>query len=158
MAKEIERKFLVNTKLYKAADNGEYIAQGYLSTKPDVTVRVRIKDKCGYLTVKSKNDGISRNEFEYEIPVTDASEILKMCKSKITKRRHIVEFKGNIWEVDIFEGDNAGLVVAEIELKSENETFEKPIWIGKEVSFDAKYYNSNLSKNPYKNWRTKNAI
>ena len=154
MAKEIERKFLVNKDLFQPTDEGEYIAQGYLSSTPERTVRVRIKNHKGFLTVKGKNSGISRNEFEYEIPKSDAEELLKLCEpSIIIKRRHIFKINDSEWEVDIFEGDNKGLIVAEIELNSEDETFGKPVWLGEEVSFDSKYYNSNLSKQPYKLWQ-----
>ncbi len=155
MAKEIERKFLVDKNIFKPTGEGECIAQGYLSSMPERTVRVRIKNQCGYLTVKGKTDGISRSEFEYKIPESDAEELLRLCEpSIIVKRRYTVNVNGSIWEVDVFEGDNAGLVVAEIELQSEGEDFVKPDWLGAEVSFDAKYYNSNLSKNPYKLWKS----
>ena len=153
MSKEIERKFLVDEKLFKAIDNGEFIAQGYLSSTPERVVRVRIKNDRGYLTIKGKNEGISRSEFEYEIPKSDAEELLKICEpSIIIKRRYIVDVDGSKFEVDIFEGDNAGLIVAEIELKSEDEKFSKPLWLSDEVSFDKRYYNSNLSKKPFKTW------
>ena len=153
MSKEIERKFLVNKNLFKPESEYQYIAQGYLSSTPERTVRVRIKNNRGYLTVKGKNTGISRSEFEYEIPEDDAKELLELCEpSIIVKKRYIVNFYGSIWEVDVFEGNNEGLIVAEIELKSEDEHFNKPDWLGKEVSFDKKYYNSNLSKYPYKLW------
>ena len=151
MAKEIERKFLIHKELFKPKDEGELIAQGYLSDDP--TIRVRIKKDRGFLTIKSKTIGISRNEYEYEIPKNDAEELLKICEpSIIVKRRYIIEEKNSCWEVDIFEGDNEGLIIAEIELKSEEEEFYKPNWIAEEVSFDEKYFNSNLSKNPFKNW------
>lgn len=153
MAKEIERKFLVNKSLFRPSGEGEYIAQGYLSVVPERTVRVRIKKNRGYLTIKGKNSGISRSEFEYEIPKSDAEELLELCEpSIIIKRRYTINVNGSCWEVDIFEGDNAGLMVAEIELASEQEPFNKPDWVGEEISFDAKYYNSNLSKNPFKSW------
>ena len=153
MSREIERKFLVNKKLFKPESEGQYIAQGYLSSTPERTVRVRIKNNRGYLTVKGKNNGISRSEFEYEIPEDDAKELLELCEpSIIVKRRYIINFKDSIWEVDIFEGDNEGLIVAEIELQSENEEFNKPNWIAEEVSNDPRYYNSQLSKQPYKYW------
>ena len=154
MAKEIERKFLVNRELFKPNDEGEYIAQGYISSTPERTARVRIKKHRGYLTIKGKNVGISRSEFEYEIPEKDAEELLKLCEPTIiVKRRYIVDVDGSRWEVDIFEGDNEGLIVAEIELESEESSFNKPDWLGKEVSMDTRYYNSNLSKCPYKSWR-----
>ena len=153
MAKEIERKFLINKSLFRPSGECEYIAQGYLSVIPERTVRVRIKKNRGYLTIKGKNTGISRSEFEYEIPKSDAEELLKLCEpSIIIKRRYTINVNGSCWEADIFEGDNAGLMVAEIELVSEQEPFNKPDWVGEEISFDARYYNSNLSKNPFKSW------
>ena len=153
MAKEIERKFLVNRDLFKPTSEGDYIAQGYLSSTPERTVRVRIKNNRGYLTVKGKNTGISRSEFEYEIPTNDAKELLTLCEpSIIVKRRYNINVNDSKWEVDIFEGDNEGLIVAEIELASEDESFSKPDWIGEEVSFDVRYYNSHLSKQPFKSW------
>ena len=149
--KEIERKFLIHKELFKPNDEGEYIAQGYLSTNP--TIRVRIKNHCGYLTIKTSTIGITRNEYEYEIPLSDAEELLKICEpSIIIKRRHVIEIKNSRWEVDIFEGDNEGLIIAEIELESEDENFFKPNWIAEEVSDDVKYFNSNLSKNPFNKW------
>ena len=155
MAKEIERKFLVKKGLFFPSGEGEYIAHGYLSSTPERTVRVRIKNKRGYLTVKGRNKGISRNEFEYEIPTSDAKELLEMCEpSIIVKRRHIINVNSSRWEVDIFEGDNEGLILAEIELSTETEDFFKPDWLGEEVSFDVRYFNSNLSKCPYKFWRS----
>ena len=153
MSIEIERKFLVNRDLFRSNDEGEYIAQGYLSSTPERTVRVRIKNHRGYLTIKGKNVGISRSEFEYEIPEADAKELLELCEpSIIVKRRYIVNVDDSRWEVDIFEGDNEGLIVAEIELSSDHEEFSKPEWLGAEVSMDSMYYNSNLSKYPYKSW------
>ena len=154
MAKEIERKFLVNRELFKPNDEGEYIAQGYLSSTPERTVRVRIKNHRGYLTIKGKNIGISRSEFEYEIPEADAKELLELCEpSIIVKRRYIIDVDDSRWEVDFFEADNEGLIIAEIELHSEDENFVKPDWVGDEVSMDKRYYNSNLSKYPYKSWQ-----
>ena len=152
MSIEIERKFLVNEK-FKAEGAGEYIAQGYLNRAPERTVRVRIKGKRGYLTIKGKNAGIKRNEYEYEIPLEDAQELLKMSEpSIIVKRRYNVKFGRSNWEVDVFEGDNAGLIIAEIELATETEEFDRPEWIGAEVSSEEKYYNSKLSKKPYNQW------
>lgn len=153
MSKEIERKFLVKNFLFVPKDEGDYIAQGYLSSTPERTVRVRVKNNKGYLTVKGKNEGISRSEYEYEIPESDAKELLQLCEpSIIVKRRYIVDVDGSRWEVDVFEGDNEGLIVAEIELQSEDEQFNKPEWLGEEVSYDSRYYNSKLSKCPYKFW------
>ena len=147
MAKEIERKFLVKRELFKPTGEGEYIAQGYLSSIPERTVRVRLRNHRGYLTVKGKNVGISRKEFEYEIPEADAKELLELCGSSvILKRRYNVVVGGSRWEVDIFDGGNKGLILAEIELQSEEEEFTKPDWLGEEVSNDARYYNVNLVK------------
>ena len=153
MSKEIERKFLVNKDRFKPTGEGDYIAQGYLSSTPERTVRVRIKNNHGYLTIKGKNTGISRNEYEYEIPENDAKELLTLCEpSIIIKRRYNITVNDSKWEVDVFEGDNKGLIVAEIELTSEYELFSKPDWIDEEVSLDVRYYNSHLSKFPFKSW------
>jgi adenylate cyclase len=154
MAKEIERKFLVDlTKL----DTKKYtnwtvsIQQGYLSTG-HATVRIRIEDKKGFITIKGKTEGISRNEYEYEIPFEDATELIKMCKKTIFKKRTTIKFNQRYWVVDVFEGDNEGLVIAELELKSEKEKFSLPPWVLNEVSSEDKYYNCKLIDNPYKNW------
>ena len=148
MALEIERKFLVDVKkvVKLKLSGGERIAQGYLSTEPNKIVRVRIKKNRGFLTIKSANIGIVRQEFEYEIPVADAEEILKLCTPNIlTKVRYKVEYAGHTWEVDIFEGRHAGLILAEVELDSAEEKVELPDWIGEEVSGDERYYNSRLA-------------
>lgn len=152
MAKEIERKFIVKNNLWNGKD-GEDIVQGYLSTKRDATVRVRIKKGHAYLTVKGATENITRSEFEYEIPVEDAREMLKLCEKKIEKTRYLEKAGEHTFEVDVFRGDNEGLIVAEIELKSEDEDFIKPDWLGEEVSKDARYFNSNLVNNPYKLWK-----
>lgn len=153
MGKEIERKFLVKEERWRPKEEGVRIAQGYLSTVPERTVRVRIKGRRGYLTVKGKNEGISRKEFEYEIPLEDAEELLKLSESSILeKRRYRETVEGHIWEVDVFFGENEGLFLAEIELQYENESFKKPEWLGEEVSEDSRYYNSNLSRQPYRKW------
>ncbi len=153
MGKEIERKFLVKEERWRPKEEGVRIAQGYLSTVPERTVRVRIKGRRGYLTVKGKNEGISRKEFEYEIPLEDAEELLKLSESSILeKRRYQETVEGHIWEVDVFFGENEGLFLAEIELQYENESFKKPEWLGEEVSEDSRYYNSNLSRQPYRKW------
>ena len=152
MPKEIERKFLVD-KTWKPSGDGENISQGYLSNKKEAVVRVRIKGKKGYLTVKGENKGITRAEFEYEIPVGDAEEMLKLCEKKLEKVRYKEKVGAHTFEIDVFGGDNEGLTVAEVELKSEDEAFAKPEWILEEVSGDTKYYNSNLVSNPYKLWK-----
>lgn len=150
---EIERKFLVLRDTYKNLKGCMY-KQGYLLKDIDKTIRVRIAENKGFLTIKTKTGSFSRGEFEYEIPLNDAEFMLNnLCeKSIIEKIRYISEFEGHIWEIDEFLGENEGLVVAEIELQSEDEEFLKPGFIGKEVTGDKKYYNSNLIKNPYKNW------
>ena len=154
---EIERKFLVKSRAYaKQASSKEKIVQGFLNTHPERTVRVRIKGKLGYLTVKGKTNrtGTSRFEWEKEITVNEAEELLILCEEGILeKTRYSVAHKGYIFEVDEFLGANEGLVMAEVELQSEDEKFEKPSWLGKEVTGDAKYYNSQLGKQPYKSWQ-----
>ena len=153
MGMEIERKFLVRKDRWEAKGEGTRIAQGYLCTAPERTIRVRIKGNCGYLTVKGKNEGISRKEFEYEIPVTDAEELLQLCEpSIIEKVRYLEEIGGQAWEIDVFHGKNEGLMLAEIELRYENEAFLLPEWLGDEVSEDSRYYNSSLSRTPYTEW------
>lgn len=154
MGKELERKFLVKNSTYKKLCSGKLYKQGYLNRNPDRTVRVRLIDNKGFLTIKSKENDIARKEFEYEIPFTDAEEILeKICeKPFIEKTRYIYNYMGHVWEIDEFHGENEGLVIAEIELENENENFAIPEWIGEEVTYDNKYFNSNLIKNPFKNW------
>ena len=154
MPKEIERKFLVVSDGYKSSPR-KYYKQGYLSVEPDKTVRVRVVGDKGFLTVKGRNNGISRAEYEYEIPAADANDMLdNLVKTGVIEKwRYVCVIDGKKWEVDEFLGDNAGLVVAEIELQSEDEPFTKPAWAGDEVSGDERYYNSSLSQNPYKNWR-----
>ena len=153
---EIERKFLVTSDAFKKEDFAQNrIAQGYLSSVPERTVRVRIKGDKGFLTIKgaSNETGLSRFEWEKEIPVDEATALLKLCeKGIIDKTRFEVKIGNHIFEVDEFYGENEGLIIAEVELKSETETFEKPIWLGKEVTNDIRYYNSYLSKNPFTNW------
>lgn len=153
---EIERKFLVNSNDFKAAACAKNrITQGYLSSIPERTVRVRIKGERAFLTIKgvSNESGLSRFEWEKEIPVDEATTLLKLCeKGIIDKTRFDIKIGNHIFEVDEFYGENEGLVIAEIELQSESEAFEKPIWLGKEVTSDSRYYNAFLSKNPYHNW------
>ncbi len=155
MGKEIERKFLVNDKLDEALKtaNSNYCSQSYLSTDKDKVVRVRVLGEKGFLTIKSKVEGISRHEFEYEIPITDAKEMIDLFgQNVIEKTRYLITYNKHIWEIDIFEGKNKGLIIAEIELNSENEHFEIPNWIDKEVTGEEQYYNSNLQNNPYSSW------
>ena len=154
MPKEIERKFLIAHDGWKAGvQRSSFFAQGYLSYDPERTVRVRETDTHGFLTVKGLTVGLSRDEFEYEIPKDEAATLLKMCAHPpIQKRRYFVEYEGHLWEVDIFEGANEGLEVAEIELRREDEEFVRPEWLGEEVSEDRRYSNSSLSLVPYKYW------
>lgn len=154
MGIEIERKFIVMPDILEDFANGTVYRQGYLSTVKERTVRIRTIAKKGYLTIKGISEGATRSEYEYEISFADANEILdRLCeKPLIEKERYKIEYKGMIWEVDRFFGENKGLVFAEIELTEENQEFEIPDWIGKEVTGDPKYFNSNLIKNPYKKW------
>ncbi|MCL4124559.1 UNVERIFIED_CONTAM: hypothetical protein GTU68_051001 [Idotea baltica] len=153
---EIERKFLVKSSDFKnEASTQEKISQGFLNTHPERTVRVRIKGDNGYLTIKgiSNEMGTSRYEWEKKIRVLEAQELMQLCeKGILEKTRYNVTVGNHIFEVDEFYGENEGLVVAEIELKDENEPFEKPDWLGAEVTGNIKYYNSQLSRNPYKKW------
>lgn len=154
---EIERKFLVKSDNFKAvAFAKNQIAQGYLNSHPERTVRIRIKGESGFLTIKGKGNesGISRLEWETEIPLTEAKSLIKLCENGvIDKIRYEVKAGNHIFEVDEFFGDNEGLVVAEIELQSEDETFEKPEWLGQEVTNDERYYNAFLSNHPYTTWK-----
>ncbi len=147
MSLEIERKFLVDAEKISALNlsGGEKISQGYLSIEPARTVRVRVKKNRGFLTIKTANVGIVRSEFEYEIPLADAQELLKICAPNIlSKVRHKIEHAGKIWEVDIFEGKHAGLILAEVEMDSPEEFIELPDWLGEEVSENPRYFNSKL--------------
>lgn len=154
---EIERKFLVRGEDFKQqAESSSHIRQGYILSERGRTVRVRIRDDRGYLTIKgpSENGGLSRYEFEKEITLDEAEHLMAMCEPGVVdKRRFLVPFKGHVFEVDEFYGDNEGLVFAEVELGDENETFEKPDFIGPEVTGDRRFYNSYLRKRPYLLWR-----
>ena len=153
MATEIERKFLVKKELWHPTGEGIPISQGYLSSVPECTVRVRIMGKKSYLTIKGKNEGVMRAEFEYEIPLEDGEALMEMCrKPVISKERYLEHCGGFLWEVDVFHGDNSGLILAEIELPSEDTEFSLPEWAGEEVSHDERYYNSNLRNNPFNKW------
>lgn len=154
MAKEIERKFLVAHQAWRESVNTIHVyRQGYLSYDSGRTVRVRATEVTGYLTIKGITEGLTRDEFEYEIPLADALALLQLCeRPAIEKKRYIVPNGAHVWEVDVFEGVNEGLVVAEIELGSEDEAFDKPNWLGNEVSGDRKYSNSALSLHPFKDW------
>ena len=152
MAVEIERKFLVCGDYKSSARESSHIVQGYLNMDKDRTVRVRVRDDKGYMTVKGPTNGVSRYEWEREIPREEAAGLLALCPAVIDKTRHLVDYGGHTFEVDEFHGDNAGLTVAEIELSSEDEQFEKPSWLGEEVSHDRRYYNSQLLIHPFKEW------
>lgn len=155
MAQEIERKFLVNGEFMPFVTKSTRITQGYLSSVPERTVRVRIKGEKGYITIKGigSDSGASRYEWEKEIPVSEVDDLLKICEpGVIDKTRHHVVAGKHTYEVDEFYGENQGLIVAEIELSSENEDFIKPEWLGTEVTGDVKYYNSMLMKHPYTKW------
>jgi adenylate cyclase len=154
MGTEIERKFLVKGGDWRTLAEGIDYRQGYLSTKKERTVRIRTIGSKGFLTIKGKNRGVTRLEYEYEIPSQDANELLDtLClQPLIEKKRYTIEYKGNIWEVDEFFNENKGLIVAEIELSSEQESFVKPAWIGSEVSDDSRYFNSSLIHKPFSSW------
>lgn len=155
MAQEIERKFLVNGDFKAEAYDATRITQGYLSSHPERSVRIRIRGDKGYITVKGKgsDSGMSRYEWEKEIPVAEASELMKLCEpGVIDKTRYLVRSGEHIFEVDEFYGENEGLVMAEVELKDEKEAFVKPAWLGTEVTGDKRYYNSMLIKHPYTQW------
>lgn len=156
MATEIERKFLVLDDSYKReAFSSSHIRQGYICSERGRTVRIRIRDDRAYITIKgpSLNGGLSRYEFEQEIPLDDAHHLLTLCEpGVIDKTRWLVKSDSHTFEVDEFHGDNDGLVMAEVELRTEDEAYEKPDFIGKEVTGDRRYYNSQLRRNPYKMW------
>ena len=155
MAQEIERKFLVKGDFKSHSVSEVRITQGYLSSVPERTVRVRIKGDKGFLTIKGigSDSGASRFEWEKEVPVSDIRDLLPICEpGVIDKTRYHVQCGEHTYEVDEFYGDNEGLVIAEVELASEDEAFEKPEWLGEEVTGDVKYYNSTLMKAPYKTW------
>ncbi len=154
MGKEIERKFLVRPGAWTPRDGGIRFKQGYLNTQKERVVRVRIEGAKAKLTIKGVTTGVTRSEFEYEIPVDDAAILLdNLCeKPLIDKHRHTEVHGGKTWEIDFFHGENEGLVVAEIELASETEAFPRPAWAGEDVSADPRYFNSNLLKSPFRTW------
>ena len=154
MGIEIERKFLVDKSSWQPSTEGMDIRQGYIVSNPSQTVRVRTKGKKGFLTIKGATNGIERLEMEYEIPLSDANTLLdSLCqKPLIEKKRYVEPHCGHIWEIDVFYGDNEGLVVAEVELAIADEEVKLPIWIDREVSDDRRYYNACLIKHPYKEW------
>jgi adenylate cyclase len=150
---EIERKYLINTKLWKPKEKGTEIRQGYLSVDPERVVRVRIAGENAFLTIKGKATGITRTELEYEIPKTEAEVLMKICLDfPVEKTRYKEKIGSVIWEIDVFEGANQGLVMAEIELDDENQKFDLPDWLELEVSLDSRYYNAWLSQNPFSKW------
>lgn len=157
MAIEIERKFLLfNSDWRKEVYASLQISQGYLSSDPGRTVRVRISDQQAFITIKSKTEGTSRAEFEYEIPIGDARQLIQLCERPIIEKvRNLVKVEEKIWEIDEFAGDNQGLIVAEIELETEEETITLPDWVGKEVSHDPRYFNASLISHPYNQWISK---
>lgn len=155
--KEIERKFLVTGNFKEATIRSERFLQGYICLQPGKTVRVRLAGEKGYLTIKGPSDakGLTRFEFEKEISRTEAKELFQLCEpGAIEKVRHWVKEGNHTWEVDVFYGANEGLILAELELQSEDETFALPAWIGQEVTGDRRYYNSSLSQYPYSHWPT----
>jgi len=155
VAFEIERKFLVNGEFRNEAWKAFRITQGYLSSIPERTIRIRLKEDRGFITVKGpgNDSGTTRFEWEKEIPLSDAEELLKICEPGIIdKTRYEVRHGNHLFEIDVFSGDNAGLVIAEVELASENEYFEMPAWLGKEITGERKYYNSALKDNPFSRW------
>jgi CYTH domain-containing protein len=157
MAVEIERKFLVTGTAWRQA-TGVRFSQGYLNRDKERSVRVRLAGAQGFLTIKGLTIGATRAEFEYEIPVTDAEQLLKLCEGPIVQKiRRVIVHNGSTWEVDEFLGENAGLVVAEIELKTESQVIARPEWLGNEVTDDPRYFNSNLATHPYSRWREKPA-
>ncbi len=161
MALEIERKFLLADDSWRAeVSRVDRMAQGYLNDasavregRQNTSVRVRIAGDEAWLNIKSRDLGVARQEFEYPLPLGDAEALLTLCVGgRIDKLRHIVERGGHVWEIDEFLGDNAGLIVAEIELASVDEAFDRPTWLGREVSDQARYYNLNLAERPYAQW------
>jgi adenylate cyclase len=153
MPLEIERKFLVDTRKWNPTVEGTRLVQAYLSIDPNPTVRVRIAGEKAFVTIKGRTKSISRPEFEYEIPVNEAQEMMKLAISNpVEKIRYKILHKGFLWEVDVFSGKNEGLVMAELELESENQAFTRPDWLLAEVSGDRRYYNSYLSECPFQEW------
>ena len=153
MGVEIELKFLVLNNDWRTLGTPVNYAQGYLTADGIRTVRIRIAGEEGFITIKGGSNGISRLEFEYPIPVLDALEMLRLCAIPVIQKfRTKIDYKGKIWEIDEFEGDNKGLILAEIELTSEDESFDIPPWIGQEVTGDLRYFNSQLSVRPFRSW------
>lgn len=158
MAQEIERKFLVKGDFKREAYKATHVTQGYLSSLPERVVRVRVKGEQGFITIKGvcSPSGVSRFEWEKEIPRDEALSLLQLCEPGIIdKTRYLIRNTDgrHVWEVDEFHGDNEGLVMAEVELTDENDPFDKPVWLGQEVTGDARYYNAALKDNPFNNWK-----
>lgn len=153
MAHEIERKYLVDVARWTPRGPGTLYRQGYLSSQKERVVRVRLAGETGVLTIKGPTSGITRAEFEYPIPLADVPELLALCEQPLVeKTRHAEEHGGMTWEIDVFHGDNAGLVIAEVELESETQSVEVPPWAVRDVSDDPRYYNSNLIAHPFSTW------
>lgn len=152
MATEIERKYLIKEDDLILPAEGNRIVQGYLWSEKGKSMRIRITKGKGFLTIKMGTNPLSRLEYEYEIPLKDAEELLSKCEKTIEKTRYIITHVGMDWEVDVFEGENKGLILAELELESENQVFEKPLWLGMEVTKDTRYLNVNLLKKPISLW------
>ena len=155
MVKEIERKFLVKGDFMPYVSSSTRIEQGYVAKSDELTLRIRTRDEQGFLTIKGRTNaaGMSRAEWEYEIPVNEARELLKFSKGTISKARYLVPVGDHVFEVDRFYGENEGLIVAEVELQSEDEKYPRPDWLGEEVTGDRRYYNSQLLKHPYSTWK-----
>ena len=155
MAKEVERKFLVKSDAWRTLATGTTYRQGYLNSAKERTVRIRTTDDKAYLTIKGITVGATRAEYEYEIPYGDGEAMLDTLAEKplIEKRRYKIPAGELTWEIDEFLGDNTGLIVAEVELKSEDQAFARPVWLGDEVTGDPRYYNANLIKNPFTRWQ-----
>lgn len=154
MGIEIERKFLVVGDGWRQRVSGIFYRQGYLTVDPERTVRVRIAGSKGFLTIKGQSEGLSRSEFEYAIPLADATFLLdRLClRPLVEKTRYTISYRGKLWEIDEFSGANSGLLLAEVELDSVDEPVEFPPWVGTEVSDDQRYYNASLAQNPFQNW------
>ncbi len=155
MAIEIEKKFLLKYLPKESLSNPVFISQGYLLNKKETVVRIRLADKKAFMTIKGLTTNSARKEYEYSLPYDDAKEMIDLfCKEGLVeKKRYKIAHKGFIWEIDQFSGNNTGLVVAEIELEHIDQLFEKPDWVGSEVTQDPRYYNSNLIQNPYSTWQ-----
>jgi len=156
MATEIERKFLVRSDIWRPKDTGTRIRQGYILADERCTIRVRVADRQASITIKASQTALTRHEFEYEIPRADAEALLaQLCGPLVEKTRYHETVQSHVWEIDVFHGDNEGLAIAELEVASETEAFASPPWLGAEVSYDPRYYNSNLAKVPYARWTSR---